>query len=189
MLFKKVTLDESLFDDDSSWATSFTDTAKSGLFDMDDDLFSVVDMPEDEHSVENVPAGPAEGTDSGVASELIALINDEWEAIQGYNNAIATLRAVDAENSFYTDAVRVLEEIAAEENRHVGQLQEVLKRISPNASEIEKGTTEAKDQLRFVNGKLPVQTHTPIQTQQRTNNTPVDDLSDECTLDNCDDTF
>ena len=80
-------------------------------------------------------------------------------------------------------------EIAAEENRHVGQLQEVLKRISPNASEIEKGTTEAKDQLRFVNGKLPVQTHTPIQTQQRTNNAPVDDLSDECTLDNCDDTF
>ena len=53
--------------------------------------------------------------------------------------------------------LKVLEEISAEENVHVGQLQEVLKRISPNATEIDKGTKEAKSQLGLVNGLLPVQ--------------------------------
>lgn len=143
----KLSLDESIFNVEDEPVDSYTS------LEFDDD-FSM----EDDHSVENVLPGPAEGSDTGVANELIALINDEWEAIQGYNNAIATLRTVSRSNIFYEDAISVLEEIAAEENRHVGQLQEVLKHISPNASDIEKGHEEAQDQLNFVGGKLQVQT-------------------------------
>lgn len=145
-----LTLDESLFDDEVD--SFLTKDFPSMLDEIDDDF---VDY-EDSHSTDDVLPGPSEGADTGVASELIALINDEWEAIQGYNNAIATLRSAQG-NPFYADAVKVLEEISAEENRHVGQLQEVLRRISPNAGDIQKGTQEAKAQLGLVDGKLPVQ--------------------------------
>ena len=146
-----LTLDESLFDDEfeSEAYPSYTTSDE-----FDDDF---VDY-EDSHSITNVPEGPAEGSDTGVAGELIALINDEWEAIQGYNNAIATLRSVIEDNPVYQDAIKVLEEISAEENAHVGQLQEVLKHISPNAGEIQKGTQEAQSQMGLVGGVLPVQT-------------------------------
>lgn len=147
-----LTLDESLFDDDFELFEPEDKSHDNFSFDLDDDFSEY-----DEHSLDNVPSGPSEGSDTGVAAELIALINDEWEAIQGYNNAIATLRTVINNNPFYADAIRVLEEISAEENTHVGQLQEVLKQISPNAAEIQKGTQEARTQLGFVGGVLPVQ--------------------------------
>ena len=144
-------LDEALFDDDFTMPEFEEDS--SIMSDIDDDFSEYFD----EHSLDNVPSGPAEGADTGVAAEIIALINDEWEAIQGYNNAIATLRANINENPFYEQAIGVLEEISAEENAHVGQLQELLKQISPNAKEINKGEVEAKNQIGLVGGVLPVQ--------------------------------
>lgn len=169
-----LTLDESLFDDDfEKFSPNTTD--------LYDDDFSELD----EHDLENVLPGPAEGSDTGVADELINLINDEWEAIQGYNNAIATLRAVSNQNDFYEDAIKVLEEISAEENVHVGQLQEVLKRISPNAAEINKGTIEAKNQLGLVGGLLPVQSWDDV---NKTAAPKISDGTEEtCTLCDVDD--
>ena len=192
MKFKKLSLDESLFDDDSGikWIPAtdiFGDNTDNMIASIDDDVFEIVDQ--DEHSTENVPSGPNSGSDFGVTSEFIALINDEWEAIQGYNNTVETLKSLSSENPFYLEAVKVLEEISAEENRHVGQLQELLKRISPNASEIKEGEQEAKSQLRFVNGKLPVETHTPIVSGQQAVTPGTEDLNETCTLDDCDDEF
>lgn len=172
-------LDESLFDDDFDFEEPENTTRKSEEF--DDDYYSYFD----EHSVENVPAGPAEGADTGVASTIIALINDEWEAIQGYNDAIATLRANSSSNPFYEDAVKVLEEISAEENVHVGQLQEVLSRISPNATEIHKGTEEAKNQLGLVGGRLPVQSWDTV--TNKSDNTTPNSVEETCTLTDIDD--
>lgn len=172
-------LDEALFDDELD--SFLTKDMPSELSEFDDDFSEY----EEKHDINNVLPGPAEGTDTGVAQEFIALINDEWEAIQGYNNAIATLRATVNENPFYADAIKVLEEISAEENVHVGQLQEVLKRISPNAAEIQKGTKEAKDQLGLVGGRLPVQSWEEV----KLSTTPkVDNAIDEtCTLCDVDD--
>lgn len=171
MKVKKLHLDESMFEDSWTLATDIfgddTDNMIPSLGGIDDEPFEVV---EDPHSIDNVPKGPKEGADTGVAAELISLINDEWEAVQGYNNAIATLRENSAENPFYLDAINVLEEISAEENRHVGQLQELLKQISPNAEEIEKGTQEAKDQLNFVDGKLQVQSWDALKPSSNNNN-------------------
>ena len=174
-------LDESLFDDDVDSLIQDKD------FDLKDSEFDddFVDY-EDDHSLENVLPGPAEGCATGAASELIALINDEWEAIQGYNNAIAALRTCIAENPFYEDAIKVLEEISAEENVHVGQLQEVLKHISPNAEAINKGTAEAKSQLGLVGGVLPVESwQTP--TNKQTAGAPAVAEDEICTLCNIDD--
>ena len=171
-------LDESLFDDDFQLEDQ---PVKSNSYDIDDDFSEY-----DDHNPETVLPGPSEGADTGIASELIALINDEWEAIQGYNNAIASLRALSDENPFYSSAIKVLEEISAEENVHVGQLQEVLKQISPNAAEIKKGTEEAKSQLGLVGGVLPVQSwEQPVQSNRSKES--VNTVEDVCTLCDVDD--
>lgn len=84
----------------------------------------------------------AEDINAGMSSVISSLIKDEYEAIDGYNSAIATALA---EN--HTDVANVLVEIQAEENVHVGQLQEVMKMFDPNAGKIEDGVAEAEEQL------------------------------------------
>lgn len=174
----KLNLDESLFDDDFDSLIEKPQLKTKDVF-YDDD-FSVYDS---EHDADNVLPGPAEGADTGAASELIALINDEWEAIEGYNNAIASFRAISTQDPFYEDAIKVLEEISAEENRHVGQLQEVLRRISPNAADIQKGTNEAKSQLGLVGGLLPVQSWDDVKDK----NVNTNSVDETCTLCDVDD--
>lgn len=170
----RLNLDESLFDE----TAIMTPDTVTVVPDVDDDF------EYDEHSTEDVLPGPASGSDTGVANELIMLINDEWEAIQGYNGAIANLRAMIDQNPFYANAISVLEEISAEENRHVGQLQEILKNISPNAQDIDKGHEEAQDQLRFVGGKLPVQSW---ETSTANTNPNAQEVDTTCTLMDIDD--
>ena len=93
-----------------------------------------------------VPEPPKEGTDTGIASMLNSLIIDEFEAIDGYNSAIAT-----AEQEGMTDIVNVLKDIVNEENLHVGQLQTCLAKVSPNAQSIDDGQVEAQQQLDNIN--------------------------------------
>lgn len=171
-------LDESLFDDELD--SFLTKDQEFSLEDVDDDFSEYVN----EHTAEEVLPGPEAGADTGVAQEIIALINDEWEAIQGYNNAIASLRSAVEMNPFYADAVKVLEDISAEENTHVGQLQEVLRRISPNAQEIQKGAAEAKSQLGLVDGKLMVQSWETEAPEKKEQENSIDET---CTLSDVDD--
>ena len=102
---------------------------------------------EDEHlggtaATESIPETPTPGPESGIAAELNKLIIDEWEAIQGYNDAIVT-----AELEGYSDIASILRDIANEENVHVGQLQKALQTISPNAASIQTGEQEAQEQI------------------------------------------
>ena len=174
----KLNLDEALFNDDVSDLTLFDGPLASSSLEFDDDY------SDDSHGTADVLPGPSNGTGTGVASEVIRLINDEWEAIEGYNNAIATFRSVSSEDPVYLEAVNVLEEIVSEENRHVGQLQEVLRRISPNAAEIDKGVEEAKSQLGFVGGVLPVQSW---ESSQGSASSVADTENNMCTLFDTDD--
>lgn len=170
-------LDEALFDDEVD--SFFTKDTPSVMNEFDDDF--------SDHDIEDVLPGPTEGSDTGVASEIISLINDEWEAIQGYNNAIASLRTFINENPIYENAINVLSEIAAEENVHVGQLQEVLKMISPNAHEIERGEKEAKTQLGLVGGVLPVQSWDEVKPSSEKQSINTNDIDETCTLCDVDD--
>lgn len=169
-------LDEALFDDELD--SFLTKDMPTTINEFDDDFSNYED---ESHDVDNVLPGPATGMDTGVAGELISLINDEWEAIQGYNNAIATLRGISKSNPFYEKAIKVLEEISSEENTHVGQLQEVLKQISPNAQEIQNGTTEAKSQLGLLGA--------PVQRWEdsKTENVNYNDVDETCTITDVDD--
>lgn len=170
-------LDEALFDDEVD--SFFTKDTPSTMSEFDDDF--------SDHDIDDVLPGPKEGSDTGVASEFISLINDEWEAIEGYNNAIASLRSIINENPVYEKAINVLSEIVSEENLHVGQLQEVLKLISPNANQIDEGQKEAKNQIGLVGGRLPVQSWDDVKVNSPTQNNNANNIDETCTLCDVDD--
>ena len=99
--------------------------------------------------IENPPlSGPAEGPEYGVSSIINNAIQDEWKAIQLYNDLV-----VSATSYGYDDIVSVVDDIRAEEIRHVGQLQKALETISPNLVELKDGEDEAKKQLDNLEGE------------------------------------
>lgn len=95
---------------------------------------------EDVHEPRDVTTTPEE---NGIQNMLQFLIKDEWDAIEGYNNTIQTLKDMGG----YDDLCRVLQEISDEELVHVGQLQKSLESINPAASKIKEGEDEASEQL------------------------------------------
>lgn len=162
MKFTKFKLDESLFDDDMSYDEMDIDT------DVDTDDFDM--QP------------PSPGINMGIADTIINLINDEWEAVQGYNNFLELLN-----NSQYDESTkRVIKDIVAEENKHVGQLQELLKRISPNTSQIAVGEKEAKHQLSSMVSGIQFWSDTNSISNPSAEANAIDDFT---TLSDVDDEF
>ena len=131
-------IDDSDFVD---WGPCYTfDEAQEFLIAKDSDYD---DMDESLKESVTSDAEPIEnGPKVGMASIISDLIKDEYEAIDGYNAAIAT-----AEAEGFEDAIKVLTEIQAEENIHIGQLQEVMKLFDPNADKVEDGQAEGAEQL------------------------------------------
>lgn len=93
--------------------------------------------------VEETLSGPQSGEASGVADELMNLIKDELEAIQRYNGFIATISELDG----FEHMKETIEHINTEENKHIGELQTLLKTISPNAEMIDSGQEEASNEI------------------------------------------
>ena len=192
MKFKKLTLDESLFDDDfqAEETPSFGRIPYDGEFrDYIDDDFSDPDYV----PAGVTPRGPEAGESTGIADTLIALINDEWEAIRGYNNFVDMIKGVmenvPVEN--VDKMLPVIEDIVNEENKHVGQLQELLKLISPNATSIESGAQEGASQIsnsghEWVDGKLKVEM---MPSPNSNSELPTNEVDNTCTLYDVDDDF
>lgn len=81
--------------------------------------------------------------ESGLVTIINDLINDENEAINGYESAIVNLEI--AGKGDLTDAIR---EILSDEQKHVGSLQVILNEIKPGTqTEIEAGKEETLDIL------------------------------------------
>ena len=183
-------------DDDFSM-DSDKDTTYKGLdFDVDDSMFEIVNS-EDEDKVEETPKTPDQ---FGIASMLNSLIRDEWEAIEGYNSTIATLNDIKIEGSLtdINSIKKVLTDIVNEENIHVGQLQQALALVSPNAVSIDTGAREAEEQIvtKTTNNNadvlhpgMTVQTFAPVVTRNETNNVDDDVNLSVCTLTDIDDSF
>lgn len=87
-------------------------------------------------------SGPSIGPECGLASMLIEAINSEWETVDKYNVLAANARAEG-----FNEVASIIDEINTEENKHIGQIQELLKMISPNANAIEDGRVEAINQV------------------------------------------
>ena len=86
--------------------------------------------------------GPELGPDSGLSSTVIQAINDEWQTISYYNDLANAARAEGRE-----DIAKVIDDINSEENKHVGQLQEVMKTLSSVTKEISAGEAEGLTQM------------------------------------------
>lgn len=119
-------------------------------FDHDDDFVDGNEIPGGETTFST--DAPKTPEDNGIANTLSALIRDEFEAIEGYNSALATIKAIGG----YEDIVKVITDIVAEENTHVGQLQKALETVSPNASQIAIGAVEAEEQIAEVKPAVEV---------------------------------
>lgn len=98
----------------------------------------ISDMPE---VIDETPKGPATGADTGIANQIIDMINGEWDTIKKYNELVTNLTEYG-----YSQFVSEIQDILNEENIHVGQLQAILKEISPNAESIEAGELEATNE-------------------------------------------
>lgn len=97
---------------------------------------------------EKVLAGPETPSETGISNMLISAINGEWDTINLYNSIVETLRTeAEDTNNDYSDMINVINDILSEENKHIGQLQECLKKVSPNTQEIANGETEGAQQL------------------------------------------
>ena len=92
---------------------------------------------------DETPSGPAVGAPTGIADELIKNINDEWTTISNYNKLVANMEAYG-----FDYMVPTIQDILNEEHLHIGQLQELLKTISPNTDSIEKGEIEGEKDLK-----------------------------------------
>lgn len=150
MKFKKLSLDEALFEDDSASVHILTHP-ESSVWTTYDDEFVSTELPKEDMQ------GPQSGSDTGITDLLITAINDEWEAIRAYNSIVETLKYESVNNPEYRSFINILNEINSEENKHVGQLQEILQRLSPNAQYIDKGRQEGRSQFNFTNGQLQIQ--------------------------------
>lgn len=189
MKFKKFTLDESMFDDAFETTASGKIATEGDFDDYIDDDFS---DPDTQPSF--IPDGPAPGEATGLSDTIINLINDEWEAIQGYNNFSDMLKSVaqQTDNSSLEAMLPVIADIVNEENKHVGQLQELLKLLSPNATSIEMGAREGQSQIaksgnEWVGGKLKIEMHTPVQKDGKEQ--VPNEIDSTCTLYDVDDDF
>ncbi len=109
------------------------------LFELiDDSVFMPNITPAPDIELTDVEAPPVEpGPELGVSNLLMQSIKDIYSMIEGYNSLSIALSDLKEEEMSHT-----ISNIISEEHKHVGMLQELLKKISPNAQEIEAGGDE-----------------------------------------------
>ena len=79
------------------------------------------------------------------ADMLSSLIIDEWEAINGYQGVIQSMKAMKMSK----EAIDILQSIMAEEHAHVGELHKVLALVNPDSEDqIEHGKEEAEEIIK-----------------------------------------
>ena len=92
--------------------------------------------------------------DNEISAELsdnhrafFSLINDliigELDTINAYNGAIVTAKDLGLES-----ASKLIQDISDEETRHIGELQHLMKTITPQAQEIPNGENEATEKMQ-----------------------------------------
>lgn len=100
-----------------------------------------------EEGTEEVPAPPTDPATSYLSNSINDLISGELATIKQYNDFLLSLNDDDLKEKADDSVKAVISDILNEENLHIGQLQEVLKKFSPNAESIKEGEEEAKEQL------------------------------------------
>ena len=110
---------------------------------MDEDFDYTEKLHEDFDSDENTVDDDLKA--NGMANEVIVLINDEWDTVKAYQNALVNVDAYDVPNA---DGIKkVFNDIIEEENKHIGQLQAIMDELNNASADIQSGIEEGKEQL------------------------------------------
>ena len=112
------------------------------------DIHSAEEVTAEQEAAESRPElsddVEAQGVNTGILNTLRSLIQDEYEAIDGYNNAFQMLTELDK----YETVAEVLRHIMLEEYAHIGELQKCLAEIDPEALQsLDSGEDEAAEVL------------------------------------------
>ena len=104
-----------------------------------------------------------------------ALVKDEWDAVEGYNGAIATL----TDQSGMENVISVLTDIRDEEYVHIGQLESCLSLLKGDpVKQIEDGNDEGFEQLELPEEDEEVDVETESTTIGESKRTPeIDDMN------------
>ena len=160
----------STWDDLCYEAGDFDESLKEDFDDVVEIEVPVLDISTEEIDANDTePKGPEVGEDTGLTDMLLNLLNGENDTIRDYNIFKANL-------SSHPDFVTVIEDITNEEMNHVGMLQTLLKRLSPNAETIKQGEVEAEGYLKDDEEKA--EGINPISDIDMTTDL-VDDVDDE----------
>lgn len=96
----------------------------------------------DVDSSETLDEMDKEGIKTGILNTLRSLIKDEYDAIDGYHNAIQMLYDMD----MFDELLPILEDVMHEEYAHIGELQRCLAIVDPETmSSIDSGEEEADE--------------------------------------------
>ena len=112
--------------------------AELGLNNLSESISEDVIISTDETEEKTI-----EPENNGISMIINNLIKDEYESIDSYNSAITTFKDIGKSD----DAISVLNDIVAEENIHVGQLQRLMELFDPNADKVSDGVEEASEQI------------------------------------------
>lgn len=104
-------------------------------------------------------------TNSAVADMIISAINTKYEHIRELNSIVTTL-----EECGRSEFVGLIKEILENEHKMIGQLQETVKEVSPEAEEVEVGKEEVEDSLNENFDNVPDDLETVVDIPMRTHN-------------------
>lgn len=93
-----------------------------------------------------VPSGKVLSEKNAAFADMIStLIIDEWEAINGYQSVIQSMKSMKMSK----EAIEILQSIMAEEHAHVGELHKVLALVNPDSEDqIKHGKEEAEELIK-----------------------------------------
>lgn len=98
-------------------------------------------------------------TDSDMLHQMVHLIMDEQEAIQGYETVMESLvQGYGYSEEDVQDSLKILREIRDDEEKHIGSILEVIKILDPDMySNIAEGIKEARNEVK--KGECPAGQH------------------------------
>lgn len=104
-------------------------------------------------------------TNPAVADMMISAINAKYDHIRDLNSIVTTLE--ECGRSEYVD---IIKEMLEAEHRMIGQLQEIVKEVSPEAVEVEVGKEEVEDSLNENFDNVPDDIETVVDIPMKSHN-------------------
>lgn len=113
-------------------------------------------------------------TNPAVADMIISTINGKYEHIRELNSIVTTLEECKRD-----EFVPILKDMLEQEHNMIGQLQEIVKVVSPEAEEVEVGKEEVEDSLNENFDNVPDDIEAVVDIPMKSHNEDHDKFKKE----------